>query len=320
MTGFTALSVERLVSDPASSAGVVMQSIARNVSAEWPLYSVLAAALVVVAVVDIVQRRKALSKYGSRNARTDMLYGLFELSHIQALIVIAPVAASLNGYVDALAPWLRLDQATQAPAWAVLIVSLLAADFCGYWIHRFKHENRWLWQFHKVHHSQEHLTILTHFRFPLLDRFLDFLLLFPLGVITGSAELPLVLLLLRVCRSMLEHSGLDWTYGPLGLLVVSPSFHGVHHSRAPEHINRNYGNLLTVWDRMFGTVAERGTEPLKYGLAHERVPECFWRQNLAPVVGIVRLIRNKPFPGPKEAAQPRLEHCFSLVANKGGAD
>lgn len=304
MTGLGALRLDSLFSDPAGSAAAVIQSVARNMGAEWPFYAVLAGALLVVAAIDIARRGKALSKYGSRSARTDMLYGLFDLSHIQALIVIAPVAASLNGYVDALLPWLRLGEVAQAPTWAVLVVGLLAADFCGYWIHRLKHENRWFWQFHKVHHSQEHLTVLTHFRFPLLDRLLDFLLLFPLGVITGSAELPLALLLLRLCRSLLEHSGLDWTYGPLGLLVVSPSFHGVHHSRAPEHINRNYGNILSIWDRMFGTVAERGDEPLRYGLAHEQLPECFWRQNLAPVVGIVRLIRNKPVSDQAAPSEP----------------
>lgn len=304
MTGMSDLRPADLIGDPLGSGWTVIQSVARNMGSEWPFYAIMAGALMVVAVGDILQRRKALSKYGSRNARTDMLYGLAELSHIEALILIAPLAASLNGYVDAQLPWLRLGEAAQLPTWAVLIVSLLTADFLGYWIHRFKHENRWLWQFHKVHHSQAHLTVLTHFRFPLLDRLLDFLLLFPLGVITGSAELPLAFLLIRLCRSLIEHSGLDWDYGWVGRLVVSPSFHGVHHSRAPQHINRNYGTFLAVWDWLFGTVAERGTEPLTYGLAHEGVPECFWQQNLAPVVGILRLIRNKPFPMPADAAGP----------------
>lgn len=304
MTGLRGLRPESVIGDPAGAVAMVAQSVARNVGAEWPLYSVLAGAILAVAAADLLQRRAPLSRYRARHAGTDMLYGVFEVSHLLALIVIAPAAASLNGYVDAQLPWLRLAAAAQAPAWAVLVVSLLAADFAGYWIHRFKHENRWLWQFHKVHHSQRHLTVLTHFRFPFLDRFLDFLLLFPLGVVTGSAELPLALLLLRVCRSLLEHSGLEWTYGPLGRVIVSPVFHGVHHSRAPEHINRNYGNFLTIWDQMFGTVAERGTGPLRYGLAHEHVPECFWRQNLAPLVGLYRLTRNKPFPLPAEVADP----------------
>ena len=300
MTGVTDLRLNDLLSDPLGSGNVVVQSVVRNVGMEWQLYAVIAGALIVAAAVDLLQRRASLAKYGSRNARTDMLHGLVEMSHIHVLILIAPVAASLNGYVDAQAPWLRLADIAQLPIWAVLIIGVLATDFACYWLHRLKHSNRWLWQFHKVHHSQEQLTVLTFFRFPVVDRFLDFLILFPLGIVTGSAELPVALLLLRQIRSLLEHSALDWDYGVVGRVIVSPAYHSVHHSRAPEHINRNFGILLTVWDRMFGTRAERGPGPIQYGLAHEHVPECFWRQNLAPFEGLVRLIRNQPFPLPRD--------------------
>lgn len=300
MTGVTDLRLDHLLSDPLGAAEVVVRSVGRNIGMEWQLYAVIVGALVVAMAVDLLQRRASLAKYGGRNARTDMLHGLVEMSHVPVLILIAPVAASLNGYVDAQAPWLRLADIARLPVWATLIVGLIATDFACYWLHRLKHSNRWLWQFHKVHHSQEHLTVLTFFRFPLVDRLLDFMILFPLGVVTGSAELPVALLLLRQIRSLLEHSALDWDYGVVGRVIVSPAYHSVHHSRAPQHINKNFGILLTVWDRIFGTRAERGPEPIRYGLAHEHVPECFWQQNLAPFVGIIRLIRNQPFPLPRD--------------------
>lgn len=315
MSRVTDLRLDDLLGDPLGSAGVVLQSVVRNLGTEWQLYAVIAGAVIVAASVDLFQRRASLAKYGSRNARTDLLHGLVEMSHIHVLILMAPVAASLNGLVDAQLPWLRLADIAQLPLWAMLIVGLLATDFACYWLHRLKHANRWLWQFHKVHHSQEQLTVLTFFRFPIVDRFLDFLFLFPLGVVTGSAEMPVALLLLRQIRSLLEHSGLDWDYGIVGRVIVSPAYHSVHHSRAPEHIDRNFGILLTVWDRLFRTRAERGPGPIRYGLAHEYVPECFWRQNLAPFVGIVRLIRNQPFPLPPERPAPPASSSCGVSAS-----
>ena len=268
-------------------------AVVRNVGAELAFYLVLAAALLIVVVVELFQRRAVLKKYGSRKVRTDMLYALAELSHLEALLILAPVAAGLNATIDGHLPWLRLDAIAAAPLWLKLVVTLVITDFASYWLHRGKHAWPVLWQFHKVHHSQTELTVFTRFRFPLLDRLLDMVVLFPIGVVTGSASLPLALYLLVVLRSCLEHSGLNWTYGPLGWLIVSPSFHGTHHSKAPEHIDRNFGGLFAVWDRMFGTCAPRGDKPLSYGLHHEQIPQDFLYGQIAPIHGLWTLARAK---------------------------
>lgn len=269
----------------------VVNSGVRNVTAELPFYLVLAAALFLVVAVELFQRRDVLKRYSSRNVRTDVLYALMELSHLEGLLVLAPIAAGLNGTVDAAVPWLRLEAIAQAPLWLKLPIVMVVVDFCAYWLHRWKHAWPVLWQFHKVHHSQSELSVFTRFRFPMLDRLLDMVVLFPIGVITGSVVLPLVLYLCVSLRSCLEHSGQNWTYGPLGWLIVSPSFHGTHHSAAPEHIDRNFAGIFAIWDRIFGTYVPRGDKPLTYGLAHETIPQGFLYGQIAPILGLWKLAR-----------------------------
>lgn len=271
----------------------VTAGLARNLGAEWAFYAALGAALTLVLIAEAIQRQNLPARYGSRNVRTDLLYALLELSHLEALIVLAPVAAGLNAAIDGQAPWLRLGAVAELPLWLKLIVVMVAADFAAYWLHRLKHASPWLWQFHKVHHSQSELTVFTRFRFPLLDRLLDLVILFPIGVITGSAALPLALYLFVAFRSCIEHSGQAWTYGPLGWLIVSPSFHGTHHSRAPEHIDRNFGSFLAIWDHLFGTYAPRGDKPLRYGLHHETIPQDFLYGQIAPLIGLWKLATGK---------------------------
>lgn len=268
-------------------------ALSRNVGAELPFYAMLALALGVVVLVELAQRRNVLEKFGSRNVRTDILYAVLELSHLEGLLLLAPVAAALNAMIDARLPGLRLGDIADLPFWVKLAIVIIGMDFASYWLHRLKHAWPVLWQFHKVHHSQSELSVFTRFRFPLLDRLLDLVVLFPVGVVTGSAALPLALYLFVALRSCLEHSGLPWTYGPLGRLIVSPSFHATHHSNAPEHIDRNFGNLLAIWDRMFGTYAPRGDKPLSYGLAHESIPQDFLYGQVAPLHGLWKLARQR---------------------------
>lgn len=288
-----------ILSNVALAADWIVVRAVRNIAPEWPFYAALGAALAIVLAVEFAQRR-SLARYGSRNVRTDVLYALLELSHLEALLLLAPVAAGLNAALDAAAPWLRLEAVAALPFGLKLVVVLIAADFGGYWLHRLKHAAPVLWQFHKVHHSQSELTVFTRFRFPLLDRLLDLVVLFPIGVLTGSATLPLALYLFVAFRSCIEHSGLDWSFGPLGRLIVSPNFHATHHSNAPEHIDRNFGAFLAVWDRMFGTFAPKGDKPLTYGLAHEAIPQDFVYGQVAPIHGLWKLARKPMTTGSEQ--------------------
>jgi sterol desaturase/sphingolipid hydroxylase (fatty acid hydroxylase superfamily) len=281
----------------------VVGFLGRNIVAEWPFYAALALAFLIVLAADLRRRRAILQRYSGRGVRTDAVYAVVELTHVEGILILAPAAAALNAITDAHAPWLRIDAIASLPLAVQLIIAMVAGDFVAYWAHRLAHSNPWVWQLHKVHHAQRDLTILTRFRFPLLDRLWSMLLLFPIGVVAGSPELPVLLLAARAFRSCIEHSGLDWSFGKLGWLIVSPRYHGLHHSIAPEHHDRNFGGLFTIWDRMFGTYAGLGSGPLRYGIADEKVPESYLKQLWWPLVGMAALVRER-----LAKRQPRARH------------
>ena len=292
-----------LIAAALKAAQGVSASVARNVAAEWMFYGMLGVALLIAITADLLARRDVVKKWTGKSVRTDALYALTELSHVHALVLLAPTSLWLTGAVLDRFPWMEIKALAVMPVWAQALLLLILADFFQYWTHRLEHASPWLWQFHKVHHSQRELTVLTHFRFPILDRLMSTLLLLPLGFISGSATLPVLFLTLKLFRSLVEHSGLPWTYGPLGRIIVSPSFHAVHHSRAPEHMDRNFSGIFAFWDHLFGTYAPRGDAPLQYGLIHEEIPECYIRQHWVPLVGLWRLTQARLSPG-RESSDP----------------
>jgi sterol desaturase/sphingolipid hydroxylase (fatty acid hydroxylase superfamily) len=70
----------------------------------------------------------------------------------------------------------------------------------------------------------------------------------------------------------IEHSEIPWRFGPLYRLMVSPTFHAFHHSINPEHHNRNFGRMLSVWDYLFGTAVCEQKRPEVYGLEDWKMP------------------------------------------------
>lgn len=170
-----------------------------------------------------------------------------------------------------------------------LLALLIAAvnDFGVYWIHRCHHGLAALWPFHAVHHSAEVLTPVTVYRkHPVYDLIstLGRSFLFGiaqgivLAVVAGKVEITqiaganFVYVLFNLAGSNLRHRHLWLGYGRvLEHILISPAQHQIHHSRALRHKDRNYGEILAVWDWMFGTLyvpAER--EALDFGLSDDR--------------------------------------------------
>ena len=93
-----------------------------------------------------------------------------------------------------------------------------------YWTHRCMHRSRWLWAFHSVHHSQRELTPLANFRFHVVDVFVRGLAQFVPGLLLGvPAYVWLPAVWIQVALDGLAHSGLGWSYGPLGAVHREPA-------------------------------------------------------------------------------------------------
>ncbi len=116
---------------------------------------------------------------------------------------------------------------------------------------------------------------------------------------------PVVIGLLAASQ-FAQHSDIDWTYGPVGWLIVSPRFHARHHSAALEDVNVNFSSLLVIWDQLFGTARKIPSRPLAYGLVapEDDVPPSFFGQQLYPFLFLLRSARRFLRGSPTEYQEP----------------
>ncbi len=139
------------------------------------------------------------------------------------------------------------------------LIYLLLLDLADYWIHRGQHRIAWWWELHAVHHSQRQMTFWSDNRNHLLDDLIRDALVALVAVLIGVAPEQFVLLTVasRVLQSV-QHANLRWRWGGLAeRLVVSPSFHRLHHAIGFGHEGPargcNFAVLFPVWDLLFRT-------------------------------------------------------------------
>jgi sterol desaturase/sphingolipid hydroxylase (fatty acid hydroxylase superfamily) len=154
-------------------------------------------------------------------------------------------------------------------AWAIPLL-FLGIEFFYYWHHRAAHEIRWLWATHAVHHSARYLNLSAAYRLGwtgwLSGNFLFFIPLcwlgfHPIAIATGLG--------LNLIYQFWIHTELIPKLGFLEWVFNTPSHHRVHHASNPEYVDRNYGGILIIFDRLFGTFrAEQLDRPPIYGLTH----------------------------------------------------
>jgi sterol desaturase/sphingolipid hydroxylase (fatty acid hydroxylase superfamily) len=181
--------------------------------------------------------------------------------------VVALIPLSLAAPAVGLAWSHRVATVPLGTATAVVVL-VLVQDFSYYWFHRCSHRVRWFWATHAVHHSSNELNLGASYRFGWTGR------------ISGTTIFYVPMMFLGFAPSAVGIAGAfallyqfwlhaEWIpkLGPLEWVFNTPSHHRVHHAANPEYLDRNYGGVLIVWDRMFGTfAAERDDVPCRYGL------------------------------------------------------
>jgi sterol desaturase/sphingolipid hydroxylase (fatty acid hydroxylase superfamily) len=153
--------------------------------------------------------------------------------------------------------------------WTILLL-FLGIEFFYYWHHRFSHEIRWLWATHAVHHSARHFNLSAAYRLGwtgwLSGNFLFFMPLCWLGFHPIAIAVGLGF---NLIYQFWIHTELIPKLGWLEWVLNTPSHHRVHHASNPEYIDRNYGGVLIIFDRLFGTfTAEQPDRQPTYGLTH----------------------------------------------------
>lgn len=145
---------------------------------------------------------------------------------------------------------------------------MLAVDFLYYWDHRASHRVRLLWAVaHSVHHSSPLYNQTVGLRITFLDGYLSLWFYMPLALL--GFEPVLIAAAFGVILGYQQWLHTE-TIGRLGWLdgwINTPSAHRVHHGVQPEYLDKNFGAILLVWDRLFGTW-QREDAPVRYGLTH----------------------------------------------------
>lgn len=198
---------------------------------------------------------------------------------------------------------LRLFDFAMTPL--AFVVLFFGLELCFYGFHRASHRIRWFWAAHVVHHSSEHMNFTTASRQSLFYGFAgNWLFYLPLVWLGFAPEWVLFMFSASLAYQYFIHTqsvgklprGVEWFFN-------TPSHHRAHHGRNPQYIDRNYGGVLIIYDRLFGTFVEEH-EPVVYGIVRQvRSFNPLWL-NLHEWVDLVRDIAR---PGP--LAQ-RLQHLW----------
>lgn len=159
-----------------------------------------------------------------------------------------------------------------ADDWRTWTVGFFAVELAYYWFHRWSHTVRWLWASHAVHHSPQELTLPAALRLGWTGALSGGWLVFvPLVLVGFHPALIAVLLAFNLQYQFLLHTEVVGRLGVLEWVLNTPSHHRVHHAMNPSCLDRNYGGVLIVFDRWFGTFGEMPCdEPLRYGLVGGR--------------------------------------------------
>ncbi|MEY3630317.1 MAG: hypothetical protein RLY91_2083 [Pseudomonadota bacterium] len=173
--------------------------------------------------------------------------------------------------------------------WSVLLLFLLV-DFGYYWYHRVSHRMRWFWTLHAVHHSTNRYNLSAIWRTGLTRPLIGIGIFWvPLSWLGFSPEVVYIAIALDIIYQIWIHNTWMPKLGWLEKIINTPSLHRVHHAANLEYLDANYGGILIIFDRMFGTyAAEREDIPVRYGLVHPMTSNNFLVVEFDQLVGLFK--------------------------------
>jgi alkylglycerol monooxygenase len=151
--------------------------------------------------------------------------------------------------------------------WLSWIGLFLLTDFVWYWYHRLAHEINLFWAAHVVHHQSEDFNYTVSARITVFQSVIRCLFWSVLPLIGFPPAMISIFLLIHGIYPFFIHTRSIGKLGWLEKILVTPSHHRVHHAAQPQYLDKNYGDILIIWDKLFGTFAEEKEEPV-YGLTH----------------------------------------------------
>jgi alkylglycerol monooxygenase len=210
------------------------------------------------------------------------------------------------------------------------VALLICTDFTWYWYHRLAHEINLFWAAHIVHHQSEDFNYTVSARITVFQAIVRTgfwailpIIGFPAGMITS-------VLLIHGLYPFFIHTRLIGKLGILEYIFVTPSHHRVHHASNPEYLDKNYGDVLIIWDKLFGTF-KKEESPITYGLTKPLKSNSFLWQHFHFILELlVAVNREKGFMNKMkklfgrpdcvdESIRGELENKFNIFNNNDSA-
>jgi sterol desaturase/sphingolipid hydroxylase (fatty acid hydroxylase superfamily) len=219
-------------------------------------FFLLTLALEPLLLARVRRRGRAVAGYERRDAAASIGLG------VGSLVFVGIINIGVFAIAERLWAHRVFDLGHGALGWAVAIVGW---DFSYYWHHRVEHENRVLWACHVNHHSSRYYNLSTALRQPWTP--VAGLVFYPAWSLLGVAPWMIMVSggLNLIYQYWVHTEAVDRTPRWFEAVFNTPSHHRVHHGANPEYLDRNYGGIFIVWDRLFGTF-EPERAPVVYGL------------------------------------------------------
>jgi sterol desaturase/sphingolipid hydroxylase (fatty acid hydroxylase superfamily) len=228
--------------------------------------------------------RPPTGAYMKADAWASIWMGLVSVATSGVLNGIALLAyAALYVYV---APW-----HLPASQWYTWVIAIVGVDLLYYVYHRMAHRVRLIWATHQAHHSSEYFNFATALRQKWNisgDVFLRALLPLvgvPPWMVFASFSINLIY------QFWIHTERIERLWRPIELIFNTPSHHRVHHGMDQQYLDRNYGGILILWDRLFGSFQAENTRP-HYGLTKQVDTFNVWKLQTREYVAIARDVRN----------------------------
>jgi alkylglycerol monooxygenase len=236
--------------------------------------------LVLIAVELLADRWRGMSNYRIADAINSISTGV--LSTTTGLLT---KGVGLLTYAYAL-KHLALFELPADSVW-VWVFAFVLYDFCYYWLHRMGHERNILWAAHSVHHQSEDYNLSTALRQTSTGFLLSWVFYLPMAVLGVPLLVFISVAALNLLYQFWVHTRHIPKLGWYEWFFVTPSNHRAHHAQNALYMDRNYGGVFIIWDRLFGSFQEEDdNEPVIFGVT---TPLASWNPLWANVQFYVQL-------------------------------
>ena len=196
------------------------------------------------------------------------------------------VAAQAVFLITPLYHWAYLNQLHRFSddSFCIVLLAIVVYDFFYYIFHRISHKFSLLWLVHSVHHQTHQLIPSLGLRSSVFDFAVIWLITIPMVLIGFGSYYVIAALFTHGLYQLFLHNQWKVSLGSFEWLLNTPSHHSLHHATNKEYIDKNFGSILIVWDRLFGTYVERTVEP-SIGIHGLNITHDPLLTNIAPFFG-----------------------------------